>query len=94
MAYTNHEINALISIAPGDAKTRILDALRDAKMHRADAAKILDCHGDTLRRWIVRLGLETEIGKLMRVAKKEGWFHDRKGGRPTKKKRVKAIRRK
>lgn len=83
MAYANHEINALISIDPEKAKDLILSALKKAKMHREEAAANLDCNYGTLLRWIVRLSMQREIARLTKAAKKEGWYHGRKGGRPT-----------
>ena len=82
MAYVIHEINALISIDPTKAKKTILAALKKAKMHKEDAAKLLGCNYVTLLRWISRLDMEAEIEEANTLAKKQGKFHDRKGGRP------------
>lgn len=82
MAFVNHEINYLIALNPSEAKERILKALRKAKLHKEDAAKILECNYGTLLRWIKRLSLETQIKKMSKAAKKEGWFHGKTGGRP------------
>ena len=82
MAYVVHEVNALISVDPEKAKSRILTALKKSKWHKEDAAKILDCNYVTLLRWITRLRLEKKIASETKFAKKAGTFHDRKGGRP------------
>jgi len=82
MAYTNHQINALITLEPAKAKKIILAAFKESKMHRQDAAKALECNYGTLLRWIDRLGIHDEINRMTKLSKKEGWHHGRKGGRP------------
>lgn len=82
MAYVIHEVNALISVDPEKAKAKILAALKKAKWHKEDAAKVLDCNYVTLLRWITRLRMEKKIASETKLAKKAGTFHDRKGGRP------------
>lgn len=82
MAYVIHEINALISINPEKAKKTILSALKKARMHKEDAAAELGCNYVTLLRWISRLSMEKDIEAANDLAKKQGKFHDRKGGRP------------
>lgn len=80
--HPNHEISALIRVAPKEAEKKVLAALRARKMHKGDASKLLGCAHSTLIDWIRLLGLAPKIEKLDAQAKKEGWHHGRNGGRP------------
>jgi len=81
--HPNHEITALIRVNPEEAKRRILAALRETGMHKALAAKKIGCAHSTLIAWIAQLEMAKAIDTLVAKAQKEGWHHDRKGGRPT-----------
>ena len=80
--HPNHEISALIRVNPKEAKRRILAALRQTKMHKGDAAKLIGCVPSTFISWITQLDLAPEIERLAKKARTEGWHHGRKGGRP------------
>ena len=81
--HPNHEISALIRVGNrAKAKEHILNALRASKMHKGDAVKRLRCAHTTYLFWVEQLGLAKVIEVLEAKAKKEGWHHGRKGGRP------------
>ncbi len=82
MAYSNHEINALITVEPAKAKKIILAALKVAGMHKGRASKELSCAHSTLLRWIEKLSLDAEIAQMMEVAERRGWRHNGRTGRP------------
>lgn len=82
MGYVHHRVNYLIDLEPEKAKEEIFTALKQAKMHRPTASEILGVNAATLYRWITRLSLSREIRKLEKLAKKEGWLHAKRGGRP------------
>lgn len=90
--YQKHELGSLIEYKPKEATERILNALREAKAHKADAAKLLGCSHGTLLRWIAKLGIGPQIDKLVAKAEREGWHHGRTGGRPRGSVKVKAAR--
>lgn len=80
--HPNHEISALIRVQPKEAAKKVLAFLKDAKMHKGDAARQIGCAHSTLISWIRQLELAPEIEKLEAKAKKDGWHHGRVGGRP------------
>lgn len=82
MARVNHVISHLIHLDPKKAKDLILTALRDNKMHVGDAAKAIGCTHGTLLIWIGKLEMQPAVEKLRALATREGWHHDRHGGRP------------
>jgi predicted transcriptional regulator len=82
MAYANHEINALITIDPNKAKDAICAALRDAGMHKGNAADRLGCTHSTLLRWIAKLDLDARIEKMLKQAEKDGSRFNGRTGRP------------
>ena len=80
--HPDHEISAYIRVKPEEAKKRLLAALREAGMHKGEAAKALGCAYTTLLKWIDKLDLEETIQSMTERAEREGWHHGRKGGRP------------
>ncbi len=76
-------IGYLIKVHPNQAKVKILDALRKAKMHKGNAAVILGCRHATLLDWLTVLDLHKTVERMIVQAKREGWFHGRVGGRPS-----------
>jgi transposase len=80
--FQKHDLSALIEAKPKEAAERIMVALRQAKAHKADAAKRLGCSHQTLLRWIAKLGIGAQVDKLIARAEREGWHHGRTGGRP------------
>lgn len=82
MARMNYPIAHLIHIDPAKAKKQILDALRSAGMHMANAAASFGCTHGTFLMWIKKLDMREAIDDLRQTAKKKGWHHDHVGGRP------------
>ena len=82
MPFAKHVLSAEITANPKAAKEKILGALRTAGMHMETAAAELGCAHNTLLRWIDKLGIGNDVEKLRVKARKEGWHHDKKGGRP------------
>lgn len=88
MANPHQEINALIALDPAKAAEIILDALRDAGMHKGNAAKAMECSHGTLLRWIARLNLDAKIAKMLKDAERKGWRHNGRTGRPERKLKI------
>lgn len=80
--HPDHVIAALIVADPKQARARLIERLRKARMHKGDCAAAIGCAHSTLLRWIRKLRLEPEIEKLEARARREGWHHGRVGGRP------------
>lgn len=87
-----HELTAMIRINPAGARTKILDALREAGMHKGRAATALECRHQTLTQWIERLELGAEVEKMTARALKDGWHHGNVGGRPRDSARVRRMK--
>lgn len=86
------EMGYLIRVDPKEARRRIVEALKAAKMHRGKAAQRLGCTHGTLIQWTHRLAMEAEVKRLDERAEREGWRDETAGaggrrpgaGRPAK----------
>jgi len=82
MSFEQKEIQGLIIAEPEKARKKILSALEASRMHMGDAAKRLGCAHSTLLRWIAQLALARPIEVLKARAIRQGWHHNKIGGRP------------
>jgi len=82
MPYVVHPIRALIVANPILAIAEIRTVLIACGMCKSDVAKHFGCTHGTFLRWLNMLGLEEEVDLLSEQAKREGWSHNRRGGRP------------
>lgn len=82
MPYVAHLLTALMVTDPEEAKRTILAAYKDEGAHAGNAATSLGVSRVTFERWVVRLGIRDEIEKILKTAKKQGWWKGNGGGRP------------
>lgn len=82
LSYELKPIQILILSDPDKARRVILKSLRDSGMHLGEVERRLGCSRPTLLRWIERLALQETVEELREEALRDGWHHDRRGGRP------------
>jgi len=79
-----HDFTALVRSNPAEAKEKLIADYKAAHCCLTDVALKHGVQLRTVGAWVKELGIGVELLLLEDQAKKEGWHHGRRGGRPPK----------